>query len=191
MNTPEKRRGTDRPSVKRMAAGAVGIALVFVSTRILQFPIPLGYAHLGNAMILILSVYFGPGVGMAAGGLGSALADLTSFPQWTLPTLIIKTLMGLICGAVAGPPPKSSQEAKARRGRRFAACVAATAEMVLGYTLSGAVLYGSMATGLLQVPGLTAEGVVGLLIFYVFSAALNRMGATERLGLLRDGTGHR
>ena len=105
MNYNIVRQNTEKNHVldaSKVAVNALWIALVFLSTRFLQFPIPLGYAHLGNAMILLAAVYFGPVTGMLSGGLGSALADLTSFPGWTLPTLIIKLLMGLICGIIAG-----------------------------------------------------------------------------------------
>ena len=77
-------------AASKIAMNALCITLVFVGTRVLQFPIPLGYAHLGNAMILLVSVYYGP------------------------------------------------------------------------------------KTGALQIPGLSAEGVVGIVLFYVLGAALEK-----------------
>ena len=171
------RKGAVRTSVQY----AMCIAIVFVFTRLLQFPIPLGYAHLGNAAILLVSVYFGPGAGMAAGGLGSALADLTSYPIWTLPTLIIKTVMGLLCAAIAGRPEEGpSGKPGLHRWRVTIACIAATLEMIVGYTLAGALLYGSLEAGLSQVPGLTAEGVIGIAVFYPLGAALKRTGVLKK-----------
>ena len=161
----------------KVALNALCIALVFVSTRILQFPIPLGYAHPGNAVILLVAVYFGPVSGALAGGLGSALADLTSFPEWTFPTLLIKTLMGLLCGLIAGP--QSADRSRLRQLRVLIAGIAAALEMVAGYVAAGSVLYGSVATGLTQTPGLALEGVVGLALFYVLGGALERTGALK------------
>ena len=163
----------------RIALGAVCVALVFVSTRVLQFPIPLGYAHPGNALILLSAVYFGPVTGALAGGIGSALADLTSFPEWTVPTLIIKTLMGLLCGLIAGRA--RSGKARVRQWRVLAACLAAIAEMVFGYVAAGSILYGSVATGLTQAPGLAMEGVIGVILFYLLSGALERTGVAKRV----------
>lgn len=54
-----------RVSLERITAAALGTALVCVCTRVFQFPIPLGYAHLGNCMILLFAVYFAPGSGPA------------------------------------------------------------------------------------------------------------------------------
>ena len=58
---------------RTISINALAIALVCLSTMFLQFPIPLGYAHLGNCFILISGVFFGPVTGLLAGGIGSAL----------------------------------------------------------------------------------------------------------------------
>lgn len=201
----------------------MGIAAVFLATRIIQFPIPLGYAHLGNAVIFLFAVYAGPFAGGAAAGLGSALADLTSFPAWTLPTLIIKTLMGLLVAWIAQqsrsgntrtltqeeqstavPRSRSTPfhvskslalergqqfvEQKAvkkagrsilRRPRIFFAVLLGAAEMVLGYFAAGVLLYGGTAASAAQIPGLVLEAVVGIVLFYVLSTALEKAGVTR------------
>ena len=40
-----------RQNIRRLTAAALGTALVFVCTRAIQIPIPLGYAHLGDFAI--------------------------------------------------------------------------------------------------------------------------------------------
>lgn len=73
------------------------MALTCIATMLIQIPIPLGYAHLGDSVILITAYLFGPVVGALAGGIGSAMADiLTGYPVWAVPTLLIKTIMPLI-----------------------------------------------------------------------------------------------
>lgn len=163
-----------RNSVQRLTMAALGTALVCICTRVFQFPIPLGYAHLGNCMILLFAVYFDPWVGACAGGLGSALADLLSFPEWALPTLIIKSLMGAAAAVIA---KKSGESASFKAPRTFLAVLAAIVIMVAGYFVAGSVLYGSVITGATQIPGLVAEGVVGIVLFYVIAAALETTGA--------------
>lgn len=158
-----------KDNVNKIAIGALGIAIVFLLTRIIQFPIPFGYAHLGNAAIFFISAYFGPGIGGIASGLGSALADLTSFPVWALPTLIIKSIMGILVAVIAGKHGIKSV-------RTFLAVLAGAAEMVVGYFLAGAVLYGGFAASAAQIPGLCMEGVVGIVLFYAFSAVFEKAG---------------
>lgn len=44
-------------SAKRLTVTALAMAVVCVSTMAIQIPIPLGYMHLGNCCILLISVY--------------------------------------------------------------------------------------------------------------------------------------
>ena len=141
-------------TAKKLAINALAIALVCVSTMVIQIPIPLGYMHLGNCCILLVSVYFGNMTGMLAGGIGSCLADLLSgYTQWIIPTLIIKGIMGL---------------------RTFLGAAAGIVIMIAGYQFAGCFLYGGMAAGFAQIPGLTTEGVIGLLLFYVIGFAFEK-----------------
>ena len=90
-------------TVTQMCITAVFMALTCVATMVVQIPIPLGYAHLGDSVILICAFFFGPVVGALAGGIGSAMADiLTGFAVWAVPTLIIKTIMPIIACAIFG-----------------------------------------------------------------------------------------
>lgn len=154
-------------NIRTITLAALGAALVGVATSVLRFPIPLGYAHLGNCVILLFGVYSDPWVGAFAGGIGSALSDLLGYPEWTLPTLIIKTLMGLSVSHLA-----KGQEGCLRAPRTLMAVVVGIVIMVVGYFLGGSILYGSFITGAAQIPGLVMEGVVGIILFYVIATAL-------------------
>lgn len=80
------------------------IALVFVITRAFVLPIPQtkGFFNLGEAGVYMAAVLFGPVVGALAGGIGSALADLTlGYAQYAPFTLIIKGLEGALVGIIA------------------------------------------------------------------------------------------
>ena len=73
---------------------AVMAAITCIATMVIQIPIPLGYAHLGDAFILLTVLFIGRKSGIWAGGIGSALADLlTGYAYWAIPTFIIKSLM--------------------------------------------------------------------------------------------------
>lgn len=74
------------PDPRVLAVTAVMTAIVFVLTRMVQVPTPArGYVHLGDAGVFFGAFAFGPWVGAVAGGLGTALADVTSgFPQWAV-----------------------------------------------------------------------------------------------------------
>ena len=51
--------------------------------------------------------------------------------------------------------------------------------MVAGYTIAGALLYGSIPAGLAQIPGLTAEGIVGMVLFYVVGIVCEKAGVKK------------
>ena len=159
-------------TAKFVTINALSIALVCVSTMAIQIPIPLGYMHLGNTCILLTAALFGPTTGLLAGGIGSALADLlTGYTQWILPTLLIKSIMGFAIGYLAWGKEKKLHMASVRT---LLASIAGVAVMIAGYTIAGAVMNGSIYTGLLQVPGLTLEGIIGMAIFYVIGFVLER-----------------
>ncbi len=87
-------------SVKDLAIAALFIAIVFVATSILKIDIPAtgGYFNVGDSVIYIAALLFGPVVGGIAGGIGASLADLIGFWQFAPGTLVIKGFEGLIVG---------------------------------------------------------------------------------------------
>lgn len=83
---------------------ALMTAFVFITTSIIKIPIPFtnGYIHAGDMCIFISGILLGPLYGGVAAGVGSALADLLGgYAHWVIPTLIIKTTMGMIIGYFA------------------------------------------------------------------------------------------
>ena len=158
---------------------ALLIALVCVSTMVIQIPIPLGYMHLGNTCILLAGAMFGPIPGLLAGGIGSALADLlTGYTQWVLPTLIIKGIMGFAIGYIACGRGRTM---RMNSIHTFLGSLAGIVIMIFGYFVAGSILYGSIYTGATQIPGLTLEGIIGMVIFYVLGFALEKAKVTTIL----------
>ena len=111
-----------------LAAAAIFTALTFVVTRYTLIPIPAtkGYFNLGEVVIYIAALAFGPVVGLLAGGVGSALADLVAAPQFALFTFVIKGIEGYLVGRLAGPTTAS----------RLRATIIGGAWMVAGYFLA-------------------------------------------------------
>lgn len=159
-------------SAKTICITALSMALICVSTMFIQIHIPLGYAHFGNTFILLIACCFGKKVGLISAGFGSALADLLSgFAIWIIPTLIIKMIMGFMIGMIA---QKKDGSFKMISIKVLLAAVLSNVWMVIGYTLSGAIIYGSLATGLTSSPGLIFEGVVNIILFYIIGFILEK-----------------
>lgn len=159
-------------NAKQITLVALAMAVVCIATMVIQIPIPLGYMHLGNCCILLISVFLDTVTGTLASGIGSAMADLLSgYPQWIIPTLIIKGLMGY---TVARISKKDKKRAGIISIRMFLATASGILIMIIGYTLFGMLLYGSVASGLAQIPGLSLEGVLGMVLFYMIGFVLEK-----------------
>lgn len=146
-------------SATKLCLTALFTAIVCVATFIIQIPIPLGYAHLGDCMILLATDILGPLAGMLAGGIGSAMADLiTGFAIWALPTLIIKSLM-----------PWAAYIFLKKNTIYFTVTGAVLSLLVMtaGYVIAGSIIYGSVAVGLTQTPGLLLKSAVNLAAFLI------------------------
>ena len=146
--------------IKKMCLTGLFMAIICVATMVIQIPIPLGYAHLGDSMILTAVFLCGTVPGILAGGIGSALADvITGYPIWALPTLIIKSLMPLIFAAL-------------KKINIYLAAVVSLVFMIVAYGFAGGLIYGSMKMGIASMPGLAIKAAVNLVIFIILSFVL-------------------
>lgn len=145
-------------NTKNLCYTAVFTALVFIITRFIQIPIPLGYFNVANCFILIFCCLLPMPYGIVAGSLGSALADLLSYPVYTIPTLIIKALMPALFYLFI----KNDSRLKVLAGSYLAMLIP-----LIGYSIVGMILYGGVAAGMAQVPGLVAEFAANCIIFTV------------------------
>lgn len=155
-------------TTRDLCVTAVMTALVFLATFVPKIPIPLGYAHLGDAVIFLLAIMLPRREALFAAAVGSALSDvLGGFLLWAVPTLVIKFLMVEIVCRFVGE----------RRGktRIFAAFLLSSLWMAAAYTVFGAALYASLAAGLTSLPGLLMEGGVNTVAALVFLPALLRV----------------
>ncbi len=139
---------------------AILLALVFVVTRYIQIPIPLGYFNVGNTVILFGCLFIESPYGIIAGSVGSALADLVSYPAYTIPTLLIKMAMPLLFYRF--------------KEKREMAFMISTLIPLFGYTITGMILYKSFMVGLSQFPGLVLEYVANGIVFYILTRRMRK-----------------
>lgn len=150
------RTGNTSFTTKELVFSALMTALVFVATYLPHIPIPLGYAHLGDAVIFLLALLAPRRSALFAACIGSALADLLGgFAIWIVPTLVIKFVMAEIVYRIA-----RRGDSIAPRASVIAALLLSSLWMAAAYTLAGALLYASMSAALASSPGLLMEGVV-------------------------------
>jgi len=81
---------------------AIFTALVFVATMVIRITIPAtgGYFNVGDSMIYVAALLYGPLVGGLAGGIGASLVDALGYAIFVPGTFIIKLVEGAIVGQV-------------------------------------------------------------------------------------------
>jgi uncharacterized membrane protein len=146
-------------STKKIVVSALFAALGLVATMFFAFPLPTGYANLGDCFAFLAGFCLGGVWGPVAAGLGIALADLLGgYGVYAVATFIIKAFIAL-CGAVA---------AKAAKEGRFLIVLTAAlsalgeAVMVLGYFFFESVFLGVGAAAIASVPGNLTQAAVGV-----------------------------
>lgn len=160
-------------STKTLCLTAVLAAFVFIMTFVPKIPIPLGYAHLGDAVIYLLVLFISRREACLAAAIGSAFADLMGgFPIWILPTLIIKWVMVEAVFLIVRP---DKAPCKLLSARMVLAFFVSSAWMVVSYTAAGAILYSSVASALPMVPGLIGEGVINMIVAFAAGLALRHL----------------
>jgi uncharacterized membrane protein len=152
----------EQPGTVQIAVSAVMVALVAVTTMLIQVPIPAtdGFFNIGDAVIMVAALTFGPVIGGVAGGVGSSLADLLGgWYVWVIPTLLIKGAEGLLTGWIARRIRHQGVS-----GAILAWAVGALV-MVFGYFAVQVLMYGVDAA-LVEMPfnvvQVTVGGVIGL-----------------------------
>ncbi len=163
---------SEKMTTKQLCLNGLFIAIVCLCTMIIRIPVPAtnGYIHIGDSVIIIISVFFGKKYGAAAGGIGSALADLFSgYPHWMLFTFVIKGIMGFVIGSLAGRSKSGVLSFK-----NVFAPVIGIIWMIIGYVLGGTVLEGSFLVALSSVPSNIIQGIGGFVIYIVIGCALEK-----------------
>ena len=165
--------------IRDFALLALFIALVAVCTMIVRIPIPQtsGYMNLGDSMVLLSGIFFGPSLGFMAGGIGSALADIFGgYPQWAPWTLGIKGIEAMLMGVAVRHLKLNTQRITLPVIGFF---ILSTGWMVLGYYITEVFMYDQKAA-LAEIPAnlIQAGGsvVLATLLLPIFSRIIRSSG---------------
>ena len=155
-----------------LVLAALFAALTYVATNIIHVPIPAtdGYINLGDCVVLLGAFLLGPVYGAAAGGIGSALADILSgYAVFAPGTFVIKALIAVIAAAILKALGGKSKAAP------IVASIAGEAWMVLGYFLYESIFlgYGLAAAG--SIGGNTIQAVAGVILAAALYAVLSKV----------------
>lgn len=168
-------------NVKLLAVTAMCAALITVMTSFIKIPSMFGYAHAGDSMVYFAaSILPGP-YGIVAASIGGALADLISgYPQWVIPTAIIKAMNTVPFVLCRRALKSKGKDTKIINCSSLLMLIPTTMITVGGYFVANGLMYGfegavaELTTWWLQ-PG------VGALIFILLGFALDRIDFKKKL----------
>ena len=169
--------------LRTLVLAALFTALTCVATLIIHIPSPIGgYFNLGDCMVLLSAFVLGPVWGMAAGGIGSALADLISGAMtWVPGTLVIKALMALAAALIYRAFAKNGS----RFGKSFTGAllgsIAAEVIMVVGYFLYELPMFGYWPSLESAVSTNLPQAAVGLVAGMALYTLLDRTHLAARM----------
>jgi uncharacterized membrane protein len=164
--------------VYRLVLAAVFAALAFVATNIIHIPIPAtnGYINLGDCVVLLGAFLLGPVYGAAAGGVGSALADLLSgYGIYAPGTFVIKALVAVVAGLLMGALSNRTKAAPVLAG------IVGELVMILGYFIYESTIlgYGLAAAG--SIAGNGIQGAAGVILSGVLYVALVKVPGVKKI----------
>lgn len=166
----------NRP-IRKLVLAALFAALCCVMTLVIQIPAPTGHVNLGDVAVLLSAWILGPVWGGAAAGVGSALADLLSWPAYAPATFVIKFAMAAAAALVFGLAKK--------RDRKYVGMImgAVVAEVIMvgGYFLYESVVLTVGAAALASVPFNLVQGTVGAVAGLAAAILLDRGGLLDRI----------
>lgn len=168
-------------NIKYAAITAMFAALITVTTAYIKIPAPLGYAHAGDSMIyLAASVLPGP-LSFAAAAIGGGLADLLAgYPQWAIPTAIIKTLNVLPFFLIKLALKNSPKLEKIISLPNLLMLIPTTIVTIGGYFIANALLYDTAAAIAEILPNLV-QASVGAGLFIVLGTSLDAVHFKSRI----------
>ncbi|HKT22095.1 MAG TPA: ECF transporter S component [Nitrososphaerales archaeon] len=158
---------------RTVATTAVFTAFVAAATSVFSIYIPAttGYFNVGEVMVYTCALLMGPYVGAFAGGVGSAISDLSlGYPYYAPGTLVIKGIEGFLVGYLGTRAFSSVTTARWRAvALAFGLAFSSALAYVGSYFLSGT--FSVTLGGAWNIPGLTLNLNVPALFWPLLAAA--------------------
>jgi uncharacterized repeat protein (TIGR04002 family) len=158
-----------RGKARALTFAGVFAALVFAATYLLHIPAGFGggYVHAGDSFVFLAASVLPAPLAIAASAIGAGLSDLMTpgAAVWILPTVIVKSLCCL---------PFSSKAEKILTRRNLLGILAAAAISLLGYGAATAVMSGSVAVAIAEIPLSLVQSLAGAIGYIAVGAALDK-----------------
>ena len=168
----------------KLCVSGMFAALICVATMLIQIPTPAthGYIHFGDCFILIAAWVLGPVYGFAAGGIGSAMADLLSgYTHYVPGTFVIKGLIAVAAALIVHAFMRTNE--KLRLPGYVVGGITGEIIMVGGYYLYAATALGKgFVIALDSVLGNVVQGAFGVVVGVVLAQVIAKTHVLKKFG---------
>jgi uncharacterized membrane protein len=160
---------------KELVLNGLLISLVFIGTKFINIRLPIsingGLIHMGNVMLFMISLVFGPRRGAISGAFGMAIFDILSgWITWAPFTFIIRGLMGYVIGKIAYGENSSGKNFFKNLFGIFVGGII----MITGYYITEVILYGNFLAPITSIPGNIVQILIGAIVGLPFAKALKK-----------------
>lgn len=167
--------------VKDLVITGLLVAIVFISTYVIQFHLPIslngGLIHCGNIALFLIAIVFGKKKGAIAGGFGMMLFDVFSqYMVWAPFTFVIRALMGYIVGAMA----HSNNAAGKKFSYNLIGILLSAFILFPGYYFTQVILYGDWITPFNSIPGDMVQYIFGFTALIIAPKLIKVYESTNR-----------
>lgn len=157
--------------VLKITITAMFIAMIYLFTRFVQVPAPVGpgFLHFGDALIYLCAGIIGGPWAVIAGALGEGLVDLTvgGAVVYAPATIIIKALIALVVAFA------SKNSNKILTWKTAVATIPAGLITIVGYTIADVIIIGKAAI-FTNLPTTIFQAVGSAVVFIILAAALDK-----------------
>lgn len=178
----DKKKSNSKEMLLKLCIAGMFAALICVATMLIQIPTPLtkGYVNFGDCFVLIAAWVLGPVYGFAAGGIGSALADLlTGYTHYVPGTFVIKGLIAFAAALIVHAFLKKSD--RLRFPGYIVGGIAGEMIMVSGYYLYAATALGKgFIVALDSVFGNVVQGAFGVVVGVMLAQVIAKTHVLKR-----------
>ncbi|MGN0453595.1 MAG: ECF transporter S component [Ruminococcus sp.] len=172
------KKGTN---IKLITVTAMFAALVTVATAFIKIPSAFGYAHPGDSMVYLAACVLPGPYGIIASSIGGALADLIAgYPQWILPTFIIKGLNAVPFVVCRYFLKKAGKDERIINIPNLLMLLPTTFVTVFGYFIGNGLLYG-WGGAIAELAMWWLQPSVGAIIFIAMGLGLDALKFKQKM----------
>lgn len=158
---------------KLMVATAMLTALTTLATTFLKIPLPVGYIHLGDTVVILAALMLPLGYACFAGGIGCALADVIGgYAAWAPWSLVAKAAMVISVMLLSRRALRKSDNGTISKTIMVLGFVLAASLNIAVYYIAEGYMYGNWIAPAVGIPTNALQSGVGIILAVIINKML-------------------